>query len=290
MQKARYCLSLIAVAALTCGLGGNIPMGSANAENGSSTPSQITAVYQVSLAGFNLGDFRLTTAFHGDDYEMHGEARFSVLQGLIYAWHGITAGTGHVTSAGPRPTMYALSYSDSDKSGTRLRMTFDQGDVTAVSIIPNKRPIPHTIPVTKEQLEDVVDPMSGAFLSAHSDNPNGDLGVCKQTLQMFDGVARFDLVITPKRAVAVKRSTPTGYGGPAVVCGVKFIPIAGYLPDDPGIRLMAESNEIEVWLMPVRGTDMYVPYRIVLPTLAGTGAAEVTSLQVSGARRASTEP
>src|SRR5215470_7370509 len=130
MQKARYCLSLIAVAALTCGLGGNIPMGSAYAENSSSTPSQITAVYQVSLAGFNLGDFRLTTAFHGDDYEMHGEARFSVLQGLIYAWHGITAGTGHVTSAGPRPTMYALSYSDSDKSVTRLRMTFDQGDDT----------------------------------------------------------------------------------------------------------------------------------------------------------------
>ena len=107
--------------------------------------------------------------------------------------------------------------------------------------------------MTKEQLEGVLDPMSGAFLSAHSDNPNGDLSVCKQTLPVFDGRQRYDLVLTPKRAVTVKRTTPTGYGGPAVICGVKFIPIAGYQPDNPGIRLMQQSNEIEVWLIPVRG-------------------------------------
>ena len=51
--------------------------------------------------------------------------------------------------------------------------------------------------------------------------------------------------------------------GPAVICAVKFIPIAGYQPDNPGIRLMSQTNEIEVWLIPVRNTKMYVPYRIV---------------------------
>jgi hypothetical protein len=132
--------------------------------------------------------------------------------------------------------------------------------------------------------------MSGAFLSAKSANPNGDLNVCNHTLPVFDGRQRFDLVITPKRAVTVKRTTPSGYGGPAVICKVKFIPIAGYHPDNPAVRAMAQSNEIEVWLMPVKGTQMYVPYRIVLPTPAGYGSAMVTSLQVSGPRRASAEP
>jgi hypothetical protein len=75
-----------------------------------------------------------------------------------------------------------------------------------------------------------------------------------------------------------------------VICKVKFIPIAGYHPDNPAVRLMAQTNEIEVWLVPLRGTNMYVPYRIVLPTLAGYGSAEVTSLRVSGWRRASAEP
>jgi Protein of unknown function (DUF3108) len=290
MQAARHCLRLAAVGALTLGLGGNFPPDSALAENSLSTASRIDAVYRVDLAGFNLGNFRLTTVFRGDDYEMRGEGRFTILQGLIYEWQGVTASAGRVTSGGPEPAMYALSYSDGGKKTEQLRMTFDSRAVTQVSIVPNKVPNARTIPVTKEQLEGVLDPMSGAFLSAHSENPNGDLKVCSQTLPVFDGKQRFDLVLTPKRAVNVQRSTPTGYSGPAVICQVKFIPISGYQPDNPGIQLMSQTNEIEVWLIPVRGTFMYVPYRIVLPTPVGYGSALVTSIQVAGARRASTEP
>ena len=61
MQRARHCLSLAAVAALTCGLGGNLPADSALAESSLSAANRIVAVYRVDLAGFNLGDFRVTT-------------------------------------------------------------------------------------------------------------------------------------------------------------------------------------------------------------------------------------
>jgi hypothetical protein len=289
MQRARHCLSLAAVAALTCGLGGNLPVKPALAEDGFSTPSKIVAVYRVDLGSFNLGNFKLTTTFRGEDYQMRGEGRFTVLQGLIYEWRGVTASSGRVTSMGPEPAMYAFNYADSAKMGERLRMRFDGRAVTDVSIIPRNRPLPHTIPVTKEQLEGVLDPMSGVFLTAKSENSNGDLSVCNKTLPVFDGRQRYDLVVTPKRVVSVKRTTRAGYGGPAVICGVKFIPIAGHQPDNPAIRLMQQSNEIEVWLVPVRGTFMYVPYRIVLPTPVGYGTAVVTSIQV-GTRRASAEP
>ena len=72
-----------------------------------------------------------------------------------------------------------------------------------------------------------------------------------------------------------------------MICRVKFIPIAGYHPDNPGIRLMSQTNEIEAGSSRCRGTNMYVPYRIVLPTPVGYGSAVVTSIQVGGARRAS---
>jgi hypothetical protein len=290
MQQARHCLSLAAVAALTLGLGGHLPSRSALAENALSSASRITAVYRVDLGGFNLGNFNLTTVFRGDDYEMRGEARFSILQGILYQWNGTTASAGRVTSAGPEPAMYALSFSEGGSKSEQLRMTFGAGAVTDVQIVPYKGPNPRDIPVTKSQLEGVVDPMSGAFLTAHSANPNGDLNVCNQTLPVFDGRQRFDLVLTPKRAVNVQRSATSGYTGPAVICRVKFIPIAGYQPDNPGIKLMTETNEIEVWLIPVRGTYMYVPYRIVLPTPVGYGTAVITSIAVDGARRASAEP
>jgi hypothetical protein len=289
-MRARHCLSLAAVIALTCGLGESFPLETAFAESSLSSASRITAVYRVDLGSFNLGNFKLTTTFRGEDYQMRGEGRFTVLQGLIYEWRGVMAGSGRVTSTGPEPAMYAFNYSDSAKMFERLRMTFEGRSVSTVSIVPRRRPSPRTVPVTKEQLEGVVDPMSGAFLTAKSDNPNGDLNACNHTLAVFDGWQRFDLVVTPKRATYVRRTTPGGYGGPAVICGVKFIPIAGHQPDNPGIRLMSQSDEIEVWLIPVRGTNMYVPYRIVLPTPVGYGSALVTSIHASGPRRASAEP
>ena len=276
-------------AGLSCALGGTLPVGDALAENGFATPGRITAVYRVDVGSFNLGTFTLTTTFRGDGYQMRGEGRFTVLAGLIYEWRGVTASTGRVTSAGPEPAMYAFNYSDSGKKFERLRITFDGRSVSGVSIVPRTRPLPRTIPVTSEQLDGVLDPMSSAFLTAKSSNPNGDLNVCNHTLPVFDGRQRYDLVVTPKRSTYVKRTTPAGYGGPAVVCAVKFILIAGHQPDNPGIRLMAASDEIEVWLIPVRGSTMYVPYRIVLPTPAGYGSALVTSIQVSGVRRASAE-
>ena len=73
------------------------------------------------------------------------------------------------------------------------------------------------------------------------------------------------------------------------MCRVRFIPISGYRPNDPGIQTLRQSNEIEVWLIPVKGTQMYVPYRIAMPTPAGVGTAVLTSMQVSGVRRASAD-
>ncbi len=287
MWAARHCLSLAAVAGLTLGLGGNLAGEHAVAEDVGPRASSIVAVYQVNIGRINLGNFQVTTTFNGDGYQMRGEGRFSILEGILYEWRGSTASAGRVTPAGPEPSMYAANYSDGSRGSEQLRVTFDDGAVQHISIVPNKRPIPGTIPVTQEQLEGVLDPLSGAFLTARSPNPYGDLSVCNQMLPVFDGKARFDLVLKPKKAVMVHNATPGNYSGPAVICRVKFIPIAGYQPDNPGIRLMRQTDEIEVWLMPVKGTHMYVPYRIVLPTPVGYGTAVVTSIQVAGPRRAS---
>ena len=287
MVSARHFLSLAAVAVLTCGLGGAPSGDSAFAESSLGSANRITAVYRVDLAGFNLGDFRLTTQFRGTDYEMRGEGRFSVLAGLVFDWRGTTASKGRFNGTGPEPAMYSLNFQGGDKS-QQLRMTFDGGAVTKIARVPKKRPNPHVIPITKEQLEGVLDPMTAAFLFARSGNPNGDPKVCDQTIPVFDGEARFNLILKPKRTVKLQKNSSTGYSGFAAVCRVKFIPISGYRPDNPGIKLMEETNEIEVWLVSLPGTEMYVPYRIVLPTLVGFGYATSTSFQIQrGAKRAS---
>ena len=256
------------------------------AEEPSTAAMRIVADYRIDLAAFNLGTFRFTTLLKGSNYEMRGEGHFSMLGGLLYDWRAITKNSGKVTNSGAEPAMYALSYGGGGESG-QLRMSFDGGAVTQLSMTPKKTPNPKDIPITKEQLVGALDPMSAAFLLAHSDDSNGDLKVCEQRIPVFDGEWRFDLVLAPKRKVHIIKEAPTGYSGYAAVCQVRFKPISGYRSDDPNIKLMSHTDAIEVWLVSLPGTAMYVPYRIVLPTDVGSISATSTSFHVEGDRQTS---
>ena len=138
---------------------------------------------------------------------------------------------------------------------------------------PKKRPNSKNIPVTKEQLRGVLDPMTGAFLRRRRNLSEGDLMVCNETIPVFDGKLRFNLVLEPKQQTRLEHKTPDNYSGLAAVCGVKFIPISGFRPDDRGVKYMtSHSDAIEVWIVPLPSTDFYLPYRISLPTAFGTGS------------------
>jgi len=237
--------------------------------------AQILATYQVDLAGFSLGEFHLAIALEGLNYEIKGKGRFSLLAGALYRGAGNAASTGTLTKAGPQPSSFTVSYKGGGKK-ERRRMSFADGAVSQVSIIPRKKPSRRRVPVTNDQLEDVLDPLSAAFLNVRHDNP-----VCDNTLPVFDGRLRFDIVLTPKRADTLPKEAPTDLSGPAAVCEVKFVPIAGHKPDNPGLKFMSETEQIEVWLVPLPRTAMYLPYWIGLPTPIGRGSATLTEIKIA---------
>jgi Protein of unknown function (DUF3108) len=253
---------------------------------------QITANYGVYFVGLHFGDVRLVITVRNFGYEMKGDGRFSLLAGLIYEWRGATTIAGKLDKSGPKPSLYTLSYSGGNKEGD-VRVAFADGSVSKVSMSPTKRPNPRDIPVTKDQLRGVLDPMTGAFLRARPNLSEGDLKVCDETIPVFDGQIRFDLVLMPKQQRRVESATSNGYSGLAAVWGVKFVPISGSRPDNPAIKYMSShTDSIEVWLVPLPRTALYVPYRISLPTAYGSGSAELLSFQVDkgGASEVSNKP
>jgi Protein of unknown function (DUF3108) len=278
MRTERQCLSLI-LAILYYGLSSTAWCEATFAEVSGTSTSRIVAAYRVDLGGFNLGNFRLTTVLRGSEYESRGDGQFSLLGGLLYAWRGSTASTGKLNDGVPEPATYAFNYDGGD-GNQRLRVTFDNGAVTGVSREPPYKPDRHVVPVTKEQLQGVLDPATALFLYARSDNPNSDVKICDHTVPVFDGEQRFDLVLQPSRTVKLQKNASTGYSGFATVCRVRFNPISGYRTDDPDIRFISRSNEIEVWLVSLPNMGMYVPYRIVLPTVSGLASATSTFLKI----------
>jgi Protein of unknown function (DUF3108) len=261
---------VIACSILTGGASADVGQGATN----------ITANYGVYWAGLHFGDVRLVINVRGSHYKTKAKGRFSVMGGLILEWRGEAASAGKLSKSGPNPSRYTLSYSGGDKRG-KVRMQFADGAVSDVSTSPKKRPNPKNIPVTKEQLRGALDPMTGAFLRARPDLKNADLEICNETIPAFDGKLRFDIVLVPKQQRRIENRRPEGYSGPAAICGVKFVPISGFRPGDRGINYMSShADEIEVWLVPLPSTAMYLPYRISVPTAFGSSSAEMLSFQV----------
>jgi uncharacterized protein DUF3108 len=260
---------------------GALSSGGALAEDPGRATTRITANYGVYWAGLHFGDVRVDITVRGSEYELKGDGQSSGVGGLIYKWSGGTTSAGKLGRAGPQPSLYTFSYAGGKKHG-ETRIAFSGGAVSDVAMLPKKRPNPKLIPVTKEQLRGVLDPMTGALLRSRPDLPGADPRICDETIPVFDGKLRFNLVLEPRQQTRVERKTPDGYAGPAAVCGVKFVPISGFRPGDRGIDFMtAHADEIEVWLVPLPGTALYLPYRISVPTAFGSGSGEMLSFEVS---------
>lgn len=276
-NRAVFLAALLAAGSLAQA-GGSAAVGAAGQE--------IRATYRVSLSAFTLGELKVAASLNGSDYDMQADGRFSLITGMLYSASGSTTSAGNWSKAGPRPAKFTLRFEDGKKK-ERRELRFTRGSVADVTIVPRKKKNARTrVPVTKDQLRNVLDPFTAAFLSVWSEAPSGDLKVCERTLPVFDGQQRFDIVLKPKRVESAGKGVD-GLSGPVAVCQVKYVPIGGYRPNNKGVKFVSENEDIEVWLVSPPGSAVHLPYKIVMPTAWGTGSVTLTEFAIgtSGARR-----
>ncbi len=238
---------------------------------------QIQASYDVGVANIDLGTVDVTATFGSKDYALTADGKFSLLAGLLYKATGKTTSKGTLSNFSPKPQRYTLSFSDSKKR-QRVQIAFAGGTVRTVKITPKKRPDKQAIPIPDGQLSNVLDPLTAAFMSIRSQSAPSDLGVCNQTLRVFDGKQRFDLTLSPKRSESIVGRAPQGVSEQAAVCHVRYEPIGGYRPQSSAVQFVQKADGIEAWLVSVPGTDRYLPYKVVVPTAWGDGSITLTGL------------
>ena len=251
-----------------------------------SNVSEVRASYQVGVASIDLGVFNLTGRLGRNDYALKAQGEFSILAGLLYKANGQTQSNGTLRDATPLPRRFDFSYADTNKKQA-IEIVFGNEAAPTVTRTPKKRPDKKAVPISDEQLRNVLDPLTAAFLSVHARVPAGDVAVCDQTLQVFDGKQLFELVLSPRRTEDLG---PKAAGGPqaAAVCGVRYRPIGGHRPDSSTVAFLEKTEDIEAWLVPVPGTEFFIPYKVVVPTSWGDGMVKLTKLKTEpAARRAS---
>ena len=67
-----------------------------------------------------------------------------------------------------------------------------------------------------------------------------------------------------------------------------YKPIAGHRPERPGIKYLVETREMEMWLAPISGTRLLVPFRFSVPTPFGLGVLQATYFVAQPTRAAAT--
>jgi Protein of unknown function (DUF3108) len=237
-------------------------------------PTSVTATYKLAFGGFSVGKYHFQSNASGKSYVTTGSADISALFGA-FKWKGGIESTGTLGQAAPLPGNYKLNFKSKSKTSS-VTLGFDKGNVKTVAIEPAKPPHPEAVPVKPEHMKNVFDPMSSILAITHADGPNP----CNRTIPIFDGKIRFNLVMSAKGEQKIKESKPSGQPTELKVCKVSYQPIAGHKPKDfenPWV----DYSGIEIALRPVPSANLYVPYRVSIPTTLGAAVMTAETVNIT---------
>jgi hypothetical protein len=236
--------------------------------------ARLDASYEVSLAGITIGKGNWVIELGDDQYSAVAVGGSSGLLRAVATGQGSGGSQGRIVKGQLQPASYTVTISTSSKTET-IRMALAGGNIKEFSIDPQPPEDPSRIPVTDAHKHGVSDPMTASLVHVPGTGDPISADACTVTSAVFDGRMRYDLSLEFKRIEAVKVD---GYQGPVVVCAVYFEPLAGYDPSRSAIKFLSAQRHMELWLAPIAGTRILVPYRLTIPTPLGTGKLEATRL------------
>jgi hypothetical protein len=245
----------------------------ADAGHVAAAQAHLDAQYTATLAGIPIGHGSWAIDVVDDQYAAAASGATTGLLRVFTSARGTGATRGSFNGEQTMPTSYVATI-DWDRKIDDVRMVIAGGNVKDFSADPPLIPHPDRIPVTDADRRGVVDPMSSTISRVGGNGDPVSPQACGRRVAVFDGRVRYDLRSEFKRIQMAKAEH--GYQGPVVVCAVYFEPISGYIPSRAAIKYLTELRDAEVWLAPIAGTRVLVPFRFSLPTPLGVGVLQAT--------------
>jgi hypothetical protein len=216
-------------------------------------PASVKAVYRINFGIFgDIGSYRFKSRLKDGKYNLDGVVK---IETTVLDYSAVMRSSGSFVSAELSPDSHMFRFKQDPRIGKKkrstLHMEFDDSGVKHVKFVPKKKYSKRSVPVTEQQLENVLDPLSA--IMALSLDQTGD--PCWRTLSVFDGKHRFDLIFTPKRQSSRN-----------VVCSVRVVPISGHRKGEGNSVI---TGNAEVVLRRVPKANIVIPSRVTVPTIAG---------------------
>lgn len=236
------------------------------------TAGKLEADYTATLFGIPIGRIDWTVDLRDDRYSAAANGSTIGLFQIFAHGHGTAEARGSVAGKEPTASNFMVSFT-SGSSADEIKIVFSGGK--AKEYLTHPRPlVPGFVPLTDALRTGVVDPMTALLVHVPGTGDTSVPAACDRKIAVFDGHMRYDLRLAFKRLQQVKAAS--GYQGPVVVCAVYFTPLAGYDPNRTAIKYLQAQRGMEIWLAPLTGTRLMVPFRVSVPTPIGVGILQAT--------------
>jgi hypothetical protein len=232
---------------------------------------KLDATYTVTLSGVPIGNGSWTIDVEDGHFSAAASGATTGLLRILANGQGNSVAHGTVSNGQPIASTFASTIT-ADKRSDEVRVWFSGGNLKEFIADPPTVPSPDRVPLTEAHRKGVADPMTASLIRVPGTGSTFVPEACKRTLAIFDGRMRYDLHLAFRRLDNVKAEK--GYQGTVVVCSVYFFPLAGHVPDRSVIKYLVAQRDMEIWLAPVAGTRLMVPYRASIPTPIGLGVLQ----------------
>jgi hypothetical protein len=253
---------------------GGLIAGAFLASGAAEADGRLEARYRMSLAGLELGRASFLLEVGSKGYTASGSARVTGVLQAVSPGKGSAGARGTVERGALSPLSFAMD-AESDRKAEAIRLVITANAVKDVMVEPPVSPTKDRVPISDDDKKNVLDPMTAALILVPGTGDPLSPAACERTLSIFDGRQRYDLGLSYVRTDKVKAEK--GYEGPAIVCRVAYRPVSGHRANRPGVKYMMENKDVYVWLAPVEGTRVLVPFKVSVATMIGTAEMEAVS-------------
>jgi hypothetical protein len=235
--------------------------------------ARLDAHYTATLLGLQIGHISWTIDLNNRRFSSVATGSIAGFLRLFLDAQGSVVAEGRLSHGKPVASNFQLKLL-AGRWSDEIGIVFS-GNRAKETVLPTStNPSADYVPIKDADRVGASDPMTALLVYVGGNGPTTVPQACERTVAIFDGHTRYDLSLAFERLGMAHPNE--GYQGEVVVCSGKVLPIAGYDPKHFLVTYLAAQHETEIWLAPLRGTRLLVPYRASISTPMGVGILEAT--------------
>ena len=235
---------------------------------------KLNAYYTATLLGLPIGHISWAVDLKESRFSSVATGSIAGFLRMFLDAQGSVVAEGRLFGGKPIPSRFELKLM-AGKWSDDVGIVFT-GNRARESLLPSTAaPSADYVPIKDGDRVGASDPMTALLVYVGGSGATTVPQACERTVAIFDGHTRYNLRLAFQRLSTVHAAE--GYEGQVVVCVAKFLPVAGYDPKHFLVTYLAAQRETEIWLAPIAGTRLLVPYRASISTPLGVGVLEATT-------------